>query len=125
MILFLDDDRNRAALAYQRWPKEKVNNTMWVETAADAIEILKGYADCLEEAHLDHDLGGEHYVDSRREDTGMEVVRYLERISEEELKKFESTKFIVHSWNTYAGKHMAERLQKLGLSAIYRPFGLS
>lgn len=98
---------------------------MWVETAANAIEILQGYAEDLEEVYLDHDLGGEHYVDSRREDTGMEVVRYLERVSEVELKKFETTKFTIHSWNTYAGRQMTERLQKLGLDAVYKPFGMS
>ncbi len=124
MILFLDDDHNRAALAYQRWPKEKVNKTMWVETAADTIEVLSGYTDSFEEIHLDHDLGGEHFVDTRREDTGMEVIRYLERIPGVELKKFESTKFTVHSWNLYAGKQMTERLQRLGLDAIYKPFGM-
>jgi len=124
-ILFLDDDPNRAAIAYQRWPKDKCDNTIWCSTARDAIFILKDYGQDMAEAHLDHDLGGETYVNSEREDCGMEVVRWLESLSNEDIKVFESTLFICHSHNTRAGKNMAKRIRTLGLKSKQVPFGES
>jgi hypothetical protein len=121
MILFLDDDPNRAALAYQRWPEKRRSHTIWCTTAAEAISVLKDYD--LTEAHLDHDLGGESFVDTRREDCGMEVVRWLEHV--EDLKKYETCRFICHSWNIPAGRRMVERLQALGLKAEHIPFGMT
>lgn len=121
MILFMDDDPHRAALAYQRFSKYKKDNTIWCTTAAEAIDILKNYD--VDEAHLDHDLGGEHYVDSRREDCGMEVVRWIERRSAVELEKFHKCLFIIHSWNIPCAIKMAERLRSLGLRVQQKPFG--
>jgi hypothetical protein len=119
MIVFLDDSPERAALAYQRWPAKKSNSTIWVTTAQETIDILKEYKD-IEEVHLDHDLGGEIDVHSERDDCGMEVVRWLEDTS---LSKFNSTEFIIHSWNMHAAKEMKARLQKLGLKVRIHPFG--
>ncbi len=122
MILFLDDDPYRAALAYQRWPEDKKSNTIWTRTAEEAIDVLRDYE--LSEAHLDHDLGGEHFVNSAREDCGMEIVRWLESRPTAELQKFLTCKFTVHSWNIPAGREMTERLTKLGLKATQTPFGM-
>lgn len=124
MILFLDDDHNRAALAHQRWSPERRNRTMWVSTAADTISVLEDYVDDLEEVHLDHDLGGERYVNSNREDTGMEVVRWLENLSNSKLMKYMSVRFTVHTWNIPAGKEMMERLVYIGLNTKFIPFGM-
>ncbi len=122
MILFLDDDPYRAALAYQRWPENKKSNTIWTRTTEEAIGVLRDYE--LTEAHLDHDLGGEHFVNSAREDCGMEIVRWLESRSSAELQKYLTCKFTVHSWNIPAGREMTERLTKLGLKATQTPFGM-
>jgi len=121
MILFLDDNPNRAAIAYQRWSEEKRPYTIWCRTAEEAISVLRDYA--LTEAHLGHDLEGETYVDTRREDCGMEVVRWLE--AQETLDKFNDCVFICHSWNLSAGNRMAERLCSLGLKAEHIPFGMT
>lgn len=121
MILFMDDDPNRAALAYQRFSKEKRDNTIWCTSAAEAIDVLENYD--VDEAHLDHDLGGEHFVDSRREDCGMEVVRWIEHRSAVELEKLRKCTFIIHSWNIPCAIQMAERLRKLGLKVQHIPFG--
>lgn len=121
LILFLDDDPNRAALAYQRWPTEKKNRTIWATTAEETISILKDYE--LEEAHLDHDLGGEHYVNSAREDCGMEVVRWIER-STDQQEKLKKTHFIIHSWNIPAAIQMEKRLKALGFKVSRIPFGM-
>ena len=122
MILFLDDDPHRAALAYQRFPPEKRDYTIWCTTAAEAIDILENYD--LSEAHLDHDLGGEHYVHSGREDCGMEVIRWIEHRSPDELEKLKKTLFIVHSWNVPAALNMEVRLRALGLKVKRIPFGM-
>lgn len=127
MILFLDDDSNRAALAYQRMSKEDRERVIWCQTAEEAIVTLNDYSNKLEKAMLDHDLGGEHYVNTKRNDCGMEVVRFLEKLSEDNPKKFSNLKntiFIIHTWNEHAGPVMVERLSKLGLKVEYRPFGL-
>ena len=123
MYLFLDDDPGRAALACQRWPKEKSNNTMWCTTAAETISVLKDYWKELEEVHLDHDLGGDTWVDSRRDDCGMEVVRWFENIPELRLEKYKDVKFIIHSWNFPAAREMHLRLLDLGLKSHLVPFG--
>jgi hypothetical protein len=119
----LDDDPNRAAITYQRWPKDKCDNTIWASAAKDAIFILKDYGSDMIEAHLDHDLGGETYVNSEREDCGMEVVRWLEKLSKEDLKSFEDTLFVCHDHNIRAGKNMTRRIKALGLHAKQIPFG--
>ena len=126
MILFMDDDPNRAALAYQRWSKERCNRTLWCLTAAEAIDVLRNYVNELEEVHLDHDLGGETYVDIRREDCGMEVVRWLEqrhRTPKLDFVGYTKINFIVHTHNIPAGLKMQDRLQKLGLTVKFTPFG--
>jgi hypothetical protein len=123
MILFLDDDQNRAALAYQRWPKEKRDKTMWCTTAAEAISVLKDYVEVLEEVHLDHDLGGEHWVDSRRPDCGMEVVRWLQNIPKPRLQQYKKIRFVIHSWNFPAAREMHLKLLDLKLHSELIPFG--
>jgi hypothetical protein len=123
VILFLDDDPNRAALAYQRWSEERRSNTIWCTTAEECLSVLQDDYD-LTEAHLDHDLGGATFVDTRREDCGMEVVRWLENRTPKQLKKFEKCQFICHSWNIGAGRTMTERLKKIGLQATQLPFGM-
>jgi len=124
VIIFLDDDPNRAALMYQRMKIVDRDRTMWCQTADQTIEALKSEMKRLHQVHLDHDLGGQTYVDSRREDTGMEVVRWLEKRSESELFWFKKAEWRVHTWNPPAGERMTERLRALGFQVVYRPFGM-
>lgn len=125
VILFLDDDPLRAVLAYNRMDDDRRNRTVWVTTASEAIKVLTTCVDRFAEVHLDHDLGGETFVNSAREDCGMEVVRFIESLNETELKTFERCKFIVHTYNYPAGRNMASRLQSAGLNVTYVPFGMS
>ncbi len=69
-------------------------------------------------------LGGQHFVNTAREDCGMEIVRWLESRATAELQKLLTCKFTVHSWNIPAGREMTERLTKLGLKATQTPFGM-
>lgn len=112
-ILFLDDDPQRAEMFLVRY-----DHAVWVQTAADCIEQL---ARPWDQVHLDHDLGGEHYVDSSRPDCGMEVVRWLCTELREWLRE---TSFIIHSHNAEAGECMTRSLTETGYRASYRPFGV-
>ena len=127
MILFLDDSAHRAVLAYERMSVADREQTVWCQTAEEAIITLWDYRDRLDAVHLDHDLGGQEYVNTKREDCGMEVIRSLEKMSRdkpEEFEKLKRAKFTVHSWNGYAAPIMVERLIKIGLDVEYCPFGM-
>ncbi len=119
MILFLDDNPNRAAIAYQRWSKDRSSNTIWCTEAHQAISTLKDYE--IKEAHLDHDLEGRSFVNSSHDNTGMEVIRWLEKY--DNLNKFSGTLFIIHSHNFPAAIQMVKRLQTLKLKVKCIPFG--
>lgn len=117
--LVLEDSHERAALMYQRLPNS--DSFIWTETAADAIGVLTDYKERLFYVTLDHDLGGEHWVDSRKENTGMEVVRFLEK---QDPAEYGDCLLCVHSWNNVAAPRMYERLKAAGYNVIYKPFGL-
>jgi len=127
VILFLDDNAQQAVLAYNRMSEEDRGNTIWCQTAEETTITLWDYRDQLSRVHLDHDLGGKQYVNTKREDCGMEVIRFLEKMSNDtpdEFDKLKETEFIIHTWNGHAGPQMVERLQKLGLNVAYVPFGM-
>lgn len=127
MILFLDDDPKRAALAYHRMKPEDRANTIWCQTAEETIITLKDYKYVLTKVLLDHDLGDEEFFSNiRREDCGMEVVRFLEKEAKDKysFEPYKKMKFIIHTWNAYAGPKMVERLKAIGLDVEYKPFGL-
>lgn len=108
--LFLDDSPFRIEWFEHIWKGEY----SIAITAKSCIEklILNKY-DIL---FLDHDLGGQVYVDPDIENCGMEVVRWLEH---NDLRRM----FIyIHTWNTPAGKQMLERLMRAGYQAHYKPF---
>lgn len=112
--LFLDDDPNRAHRFLTQFP-----DAVWVQTVPECIEKL---AESWDEIHLDHDLGGETFVDILREDCGMEVVRWLVR---EPRPHLNSAKFTIHTWNPDAGILMLWHLESVGYQAVERPFGTS
>ena len=119
-ILFLDDNTERLANA-----KKFINNVISLSSeneivkttnAEDTILKLEHYA--FDTVFLDHDLGGEVYVDSGREDCGMEVVRWLVANKQNNIKVI-----IVHSWNTVAGAEMVKKLLDAGYTNVhYIPF---
>jgi hypothetical protein len=111
--LFLDDDPERASAFLEANP-----GAVWVQTVAECVEKL---AQPWDEVHLDHDLGGELFVDVQRDDCGMEVVRWLAKQPRRHLRK---ARFTVHSHNMVAAFEMTYRLQGLGYRVEARPFGV-
>jgi len=110
-ILFLDDNPIRIAKFQQAVPYATI-----VETAKECIEqINKTQWDWI---FLDHDLGGESFVDGARPDTGMEVVRHLI-----EYKK-NKPRIVVHSLNAPARERMCLDLVMAGYDAMPIPFPL-
>jgi hypothetical protein len=117
MIVWVDPDHSRAATVWRRWSAERCSNTIWCRTAAEAISILAEYE--IDEAHIEHDLDS---CDSRSELSGMEIVRWLERLTDK--SRFSDTKFVIHS-HAPAGATMVDRLRKVDLNAYLIPFGHS
>jgi hypothetical protein len=111
--LFLDDDPDRASAFLEAHP-----DAVWVQTVPECVEKL---AESWDEVHLDHDLGGEHFVQVDRDDCGMEVVRWLILAPRKHLRR---TRFTIHSHNIAAAFEMAMRLQAVGFWVEARPFGV-
>lgn len=103
-VLFLDDDPirhdNFKLIVH---PSFLVD---YVYTAEECIDKLK--SNTYDIVSLDHDLGGQVFVDSAERDTGMEVVRFLETNIIPPILLV-----ICHSYNTAAAPIMVNKLQKL------------
>lgn len=111
-VLFLDDDPGRAEAFLSANP-----DAIWVATVEDCLTRL---AEPWDEVHLDHDLGGEQFVDCGREDCGMEIVRWLCLQEQPHLK---ATRFYVHSHNPRAADLMVMQMYAAGFRVEARPFG--
>jgi NAD+-processing family protein with receiver domain len=108
----MDDDEARGAIFLEQYPQ-----ALWVQTAEECISQLERRWD---EVHLDHDLGGEHFVDIDREDCGMEVIRWLCLQPRPHLR---FTRFFVHTHNPNARYVMLMHLQASGYQVEACPFG--
>ena len=113
-LLFLDDDPHRARVFLKDHP-----DAVWVTTVPECLARL---AEPWDEVHLDHDLGGQHFVDSKEADCGMEVIRWLCKEPRVHLK---DSLFVVHTHNATAGRLMVLQLRAGGYQAEFRPFGLA
>jgi hypothetical protein len=111
-ILFLDDDPLRAEVFLVENPA-----AVWVQTVEECKARL---VEEWDEVHLDHDLGGEVFVDFERDDCGMEVVRWL---CLEPRPHLRATRFYIHSHNPNAANMMALHLEVSGFRVEARPFG--
>jgi hypothetical protein len=111
-LLFLDDDPDRASAFLTEYPE-----AVWVETVEQCLARLE---EPWDEVHLDHDLGGETFVDLSRDDCGMAVVRWLCLHPRPHLKR---TRFIVHSHNPNAAYVMVMQMMATGFQVEARPFG--
>jgi hypothetical protein len=112
-ILFLDDDPARAETFLSENPQ-----AIWVQTVEECLARL---VEAWDEVHLDHDLGGQVFVDMNKTDCGMEVIRWL---CKERRNHLSSTRFFVHTHNSLAGLLMVLQMQSIGYRAEFRPFGV-
>lgn len=110
-IIFLDDDHNRWHEFKQAMPQ-----AVHAETAEQCIQMIKNSQN-IDWLFLDHDLGGEAYVNSNRKDCGMEVVRFLC-----DAKLTNLDKIIVHSHNKGAAIEMEKKLYAAGYNVRMIPF---
>jgi hypothetical protein len=111
-LLFLDDDPVRAE-AFLRDHRDAV----WVTNVPDCLAHL---SETWDEVHLDHDLGGKQFVDSRDAESGMEVIRWLCKEPRVHLRE---VVFLVHTHNVAAGLLMVLHMRASGYKAELRPFG--
>ena len=113
-ILFLDDRSKRFTAAMKRW---KDDDLTLVATAKECIKLLTENKYNL--VSLDHDLDFDTFVTSSMPNTGMEVVRYIERYYHEFFWKHWAPRpphFIIHSSNAPARAEMVRRLREVGLN---------
>jgi CheY-like chemotaxis protein len=113
-VLVLEDDPNR--IRTFRFKFDPSFEVMYVTTAQGAIDLLT--ENQFDAMFLDHDLGGEQFVDTDNENTGSEVVRWLlvHSISNDPY-------IIVHSLNRPAATGMVENLLWADFKFVYQiPF---
>jgi hypothetical protein len=120
IIVFLTADPKRAAIAYKRMLESEQNRTFWVQTVAETLDMLENYRERLETVHLEHDLAEEGYSHPSSEESGTEIVRWLEK---RDPVDYEHVKFIINTWNSSAGKKMTDRLREAGYDVTFQPFG--
>jgi len=102
-VLWLDDSPERTRLFRSFAPYATVTST-----ASECIEVLEAAEEPWDIVFLDHDLGGEVYVDPAHPNTGSEVVRWM-AVNKPDVKKV-----VVHSCNSVAAQYMTEDLAKVG-----------
>ena len=108
-VLILEDSKSRQ--------RDFRSNLPWatiVETAESCIKRLQ--KEDWDLVFLDHDLGGEIYVDATNTNTGSEVVRWICG-NNPKIKKI-----VVHSLNDEAAYHMVVDLKMANYDAEAIPF---
>jgi len=102
-VLWLDDAPERTKRFRSYAPYATLT-----ETAQECIDALAAADEPWDIVFLDHDLGGEIYVDTAEKNTGSEVVRWIGENEPQILK------IVVHSCNPEAAKWMVHDLIRLG-----------
>jgi CheY-like chemotaxis protein len=113
-VLVLEDDPNR--IRTFRFKFDPSFEVMYVTTAQGGIDLLGIHQ--FDAIFLDHDLGGEQFVDTENTNTGSEVVRWL-RVHGTRNDPY----LVIHSLNFPASKNMHADLLSAGFNFVYRiPF---
>jgi hypothetical protein len=109
-VFILEDDLTRVILFREALMRHDVTHA---ESLTEAVEMYRGPYDLL---LLDHDLGGEVFVDSEKEDTGAGFCRWVSG---------EPTTVLIHSYNAPGAAQMNVTLVEKGWANVgYVPFGL-
>ena len=118
-VLFLDDRSKRVHAAFKKYAPPDYDLTC-VFTVRECIKKLSNEGP-WDVVSLDHDLNFEEFVDSNREDCGMEVVRWLLNYSIhilEALRNLDLAEFIIHTSNRAAGLEMEIKLLDRGFTDV-------
>lgn len=115
-IYILEDNSAR-----MRWFRSEFLNPTHSEFADGIIDAIKSRKEKIDVLFLDHDLGGETYVDSSEHNTGMTVVNWLCEPHNISLRD-DIGQIVVHSLNTDAAKVMTQKLVRAGYNADRIPF---
>jgi len=112
-IFILEDSEDRIAVFESLYGE--VAELVIARNADEGISMLNGGEFDL--VFLDHDLGGEVYVDSSEHNTGFTVAKNL-------LKRDQHPIVIIHSWNYHGARNMERALVEGGYRAnvSYLPF---
>lgn len=119
VILYVEGSQERAAVAYNRMNPDHRDATIWAKNPEEAIDVLRGYRDRLVLVFLSNDLNEFIRGDLRREDSGAEIVRYLEKQDPESFK----CGFIFQDHDKKIGEKLTNRLKAAGYRATHQPFG--
>jgi CheY-like chemotaxis protein len=107
-VFILEDDPQRIKIFKIKLSQHELFFTEEVEEGKEIFENL-GPFDYI---FLDHDLGGEIYVDSNEKNTGYQFAKYLHD------KDLTNTQVIVHSMNYQGAKNICAILK----TAQYHPW---
>ncbi len=110
MIIFLDDNEIRQART-----KSMLPSIVQTRTADETIEAIKK-AGRIDYLFLDHDLGGEIYVDSSKQNTGMTVAKWLSN------NKKDIGLIVIHSFNHDGAYNMLSVLIGAGYTVTKMTF---
>lgn len=114
-ILILEDDPRRVEVFESKLgDKHKLT---CVDTAQAAIELLE--KEKYDVVFLDHDLGGETFVDPHDPNTGSEVVRWM--VTPDNLCHIKGQVIIIHSMNFPAAQSMKASLEDARFSVEHSP----
>lgn len=111
-IFILEDDINRVRVFADRLGRQ--HTLVFADTAQKAIEIIQGETEggqSFDVMFLDHDLGGEIYVDTEKENTGSGLARWMEGY-EAVYTLIGQPVIVIHSLNPAGVHYMAETLKK-------------
>lgn len=119
-LLFVDDRWKRMKYALEKYDQHFGQGEFEVTLAANVKETLRALArENFDFVGLDHDLRGCDFEDPDSPESGMEIIRYIERFGWPNGKP--KPIFIVHSSNVFAAHQMVMRLDKLGFQVKYSP----
>jgi len=111
-VLILEDDPHKTRMpAFEEKLSQIWAEMTHVETAHECIEIMK--KEKFDWIFLDHDLGGEVFVNTDEENTGSEVARWMSK----NWDRFEDSEVVIHSYNSAGAQCMQGHIPK----AIYYP----
>ena len=110
-IFILEDDENRIKVFKRSFIGIDLTMT---DLADEAIKRLK--TEKYDFIFLDHDLGGEVFVDSQNKNTGSEVAKHITHT----LNK--STMVIIHSFNPSGAKNMFDIMKSYKMECVIAPF---